>query len=77
MKIQEKLNKIKSIINSCETYEQVQSCFSFAKNHAFLGNDIMEKTNILLLIQAKSYSLRNNDLKEHRDMMKQIIDPNI
>jgi predicted metal-binding protein len=72
MKIQQKLEKITSIIESCETYEHVQSCFSFVKNPSFFGDDILQKYRILLLIQAKVYSLRNNDLEEHNEHVKQI-----
>jgi hypothetical protein len=67
-----KIEKIESIIESCETYEQVQSCFSFIKNPAFCGEDLSMKTKILLLIQKKAYSLRNADLEEHVDLLKQI-----
>jgi predicted metal-binding protein len=67
-----KAEKITSIIESCETYEQVQSCFSFVKNPSFFGDDILQKYRILLLIQAKAYSLRNNDLEEHNTWVKQI-----
>lgn len=66
-----KAEKITSIIESCETYEQVQSCFSFVRNPSFFGEDILQKYRILLLIQSKAYSLRNTDLKEHKDLMKQ------
>lgn len=68
-----KLEKITSIIESCETYEQVQSCFSFVRNPAFLGDDLSLKYKVLLLIQSKAYSLRNSDLKEHREGMKQMV----
>lgn len=66
-----KAEKITSIIASCETYEQVQSCFCFVRNPSFFGEDILQKYRILLLIQSKAYSLRNTDLKEHKDLMKQ------
>jgi hypothetical protein len=67
-----KLEKIVSIIESCETYDQVKSCFSFIKNPAFCGEDLSMKYKVLSTIQAKAYSLRNADIKEHRDFMKQI-----
>ena len=68
-----KLEKITSIIESCETYEQTQSCLSFVRNPAFFGDDLMQKYKVLLLIQQKAYSLRNADLKEHRELMKQSV----
>jgi hypothetical protein len=67
-----KLEKIVSIIESCETYDQVKSCFSFIKNPAFCGDDLSMKYKVLSTIQAKAYSLRNTDLEEHIDLMKQI-----
>ena len=67
-----KLEKITSIIESCETYEQVQSCFSFVRNPAFLGDDISLKYKVLLLIQSKAYSLRNTDLKEHKQIISEL-----
>lgn len=72
-----KAEKITSIIASCETYEQVQACFCFVNNPSFLGDDIEQKQNVLLLIQSKIYSLRNNDLKEHSRLLKQIRTANI
>ena len=67
-----KVEKITSIIESCETYEQVQSCFGFVRNPSFFGDDLLQKYRILLLIQSKAYSLRNADLEEHNDLLKQI-----
>lgn len=67
-----KVEKITSIIESCETYEQAQSCFLFVRNPSFFGDDILQKYRILLLIQKKAYSLRNADLEEHIDLMKQM-----
>ena len=67
-----KLEKIVSIIESCETYDQVKSCFSFIKNPAFCGDDLSMKYKVLSTIQAKAYSLRNADLEEHADLLKQI-----
>ena len=67
-----KVEKITSIIESCETYEQVQSCFSFVRNPSFFGDDLLQKYRILVLIQSKAYSLRNADLEEHNDLLKQI-----
>lgn len=67
-----KLEKIVSIIESCETYDQVKSCFSFIKNPAFCGDDLLMKYKVLSTIQVKAYSLRTCDLKEHRNLMKQI-----
>jgi hypothetical protein len=65
-----KLLKVKSIINSCETYEQIQSCFSFINGNFF--TEISDKIKILSFIQEKTYSLRNADLAFHRSEMKKI-----
>ena len=67
-----KLEKIVSIIESCETYDQVKSCFSFIKYPVFCGEDFSMKYEVLSTIMTKAYSLRNADIKEHRDFMKQI-----
>lgn len=72
MDIKEKLEKITSIIESCETYEQTQSCLSFVRNPSFFGDDILQKYRILLLIQSKAYSLRNADLEEHKQIISEL-----
>jgi hypothetical protein len=75
MKIQEKLDKIKSIINSCETYEQVQTCFSFAKSNFF--EDASARIIVLGWIESKTYELHDANINEYKGLVKQIIDPNI
>ncbi len=59
------LEKIKSIINSCITYEQTQSCLNIVKlvkrEHSF---------KVLGMVQDKVYSIRNTDLKEHYYQME-------
>jgi len=66
-----KLAKVKSIIDSCDTYEQVQSCFSFVNRTFF--TDILDKTKVLSYLQDKAYALRNADLSFHRAEMKSIL----
>ena len=66
-----KLLKVKSIIDSCETYEQIQSCFSFVNGTFF--TDISDKFKVLRYVQEKSYALRNKDLKFHNSEIKRII----
>jgi hypothetical protein len=65
----DKFNKVKSIIESCETYEQVQSCFSFVRRESFFP-DLADRYRVLLIIQAKAYSLRNADLKFHKQQLE-------
>lgn len=52
-----KVAKIKSIINSCLTYCQVQTCFTFID---FVPFEYRRK--ILLALQEKAYKMRNDDL---------------
>ena len=68
---QSKFSKVKSIIESCETYDQIQSCFSFVKNESFFP-ELWERTKILGIIQTKAYALRNADLQFHRQELKRI-----
>jgi hypothetical protein len=67
----DKFNKVKSIIESCETYEQVQSCFSFVRRESFFP-DVLHRYRVLAIIQAKAYSLRNADLKFHKQQLANI-----
>jgi hypothetical protein len=66
-----KFNKVKSIIESCETYEQVQTCFSFVRNESFFPN-LLDRYKVLGLIQAKAYSLRNEDIKFYKQELTNI-----
>jgi hypothetical protein len=66
-----KFERVKSIINSCETYEQVQTCFVFVNSDSFF-TDVLEKTKILGILQSKAYQLRNDDLKNHNQEIKKI-----
>jgi hypothetical protein len=65
-----KLAKVKSIIDSCVTYDQVKSCFSFVEGTFF--SDIWERTKVLGYLQTKAYALRNADLAFHKSEMKRI-----
>lgn len=61
MKTADKLAKITSIINSCETYDQVLTCFTFVNRPFF--TDILLKYKVLGAIQSKAYTIRKTDLK--------------
>lgn len=63
--------KLKSIVNSCKSYEQIQSCFSFVNNPVFLKEE-WERWKLLGIIQKKAYSLRNEDLAFHVKELKRI-----
>jgi hypothetical protein len=65
-----KLAKVKSIIDSCVTYEQIQSCFSFIKG-TFFPNE-QDRWKVLGYLQTKAYALRNADLAFHKSEMKRI-----
>ena len=58
-----KLIKIDSIVNSCITYDQLLTCFSFTK---FFPDDISSQIKVTGIIQKKAYSMRNIDIKEQR-----------
>jgi hypothetical protein len=62
MKIQEKLNKIKSIVNSCETYPQLQSCISFATSRFF--QDATFRIIVLNWITDRKVQITNSMLSE-------------
>ena len=66
-----KLAKVKSIIDSCVTYEQIQSCFSFIKGTFFPSEQ--DRWKVLGFIQDKTYTLRNADLAFHHKEMKSIL----
>lgn len=59
MKTKDKLTKIISIINSCETYDQVLTCFRFIN----FFNDLLIQYKVLGAIQSKAYTMRRIDLK--------------
>ena len=68
MTTEEKITKVKSIINSCLTYDQLLCCFSFLKNIYIVGDDdydsLFNSYDIALAIQSKAYEMRNKDLKK-------------
>lgn len=66
-----KLEKVKSIIESCKTYEQLLSCFSFVNTETFFPK-MSERFNVLGIIQSKAYALRISDLKFHNQEVKRI-----
>ena len=63
----EKLVKIKSIIDSCENYNQLLSCFSFVKRNEFFTDELY-RWKTLIAIQEKAYKMRNDDLKSNEFM---------
>lgn len=65
-----KKEKIGSIISSCITYDQVQTCFSFVTGPFF--SELSDKMYILGLIQKKAYEIRNKDLRNHIEKMNRI-----
>lgn len=71
MSTKSKIEKVKSIINSCVTYEQIQSCFSFVKGNFFTNE--FERWEILSFLQNKAYALRNEDLTFHNQELKSIL----
>jgi hypothetical protein len=64
MKTDKNSEKVKSIINSCKTYEQLQSCFSFIDNK-YVCSDELEQSNILKYLQDKAYNMRLEDITLH------------
>jgi hypothetical protein len=68
---QEKLGHIERIIMSCETYDQIKTCFSFTKD-TFVGKDLSYKFEVVQLIQKKTYELRNKDIAFHLSELKRI-----
>jgi hypothetical protein len=65
------LQDIKRIIDSCETYEQVQTCLSFV-DWPRPGIGPAEKAKILGWLQTKTYELRNQDLEFHKQEMAKL-----
>ncbi len=64
MGINQKLEKIQSIIESCKTYEQVLTCFSFVNGAFFNYDDILTRYKVLGFLQKKAYEMRSEDLKQ-------------
>ena len=60
----QKLSKVESIINSCKTYDQVLTCFSFVRG-TFFNGDLLSQSKVLSMIQKKSYEMRRNDLNTY------------
>ena len=65
------MTRIKQIIDSCETYDQVKTCFSFAEQTR-PGIGLQERSQILGWIRAKTNELRGQDLAEHQEEMSNL-----
>lgn len=63
MNSQEKLRKIYSIINSCETPDQLNSCKSFINNNNYFVQDSVSKTNIIIYLIEKAKDMNYIDFK--------------
>lgn len=66
-----KLKHIEAIINSCETYDQALTCFSFL--NFFHENDLKNRMEVYSFIQTKVYAMRKTDLDEHKREMEKIL----
>ncbi len=67
MKLQDKVKKIESVIESCKTYEHAQACLNLIK---VLPNE--EQYVLFGVIREKVYEFRRVDLQFHMDEMKRI-----
>ena len=61
----EKMIKIKSIINSCTTLKQLDSCFSFVEREEFFRHDdpkdvTLYRWEIIYTLQRKLYHLKDS-----------------
>ena len=63
MKESLKIEKIKSIIESCEEYSQIRTCFAFVNYPSFIKNE-SNRWIILRMIQDKLYSMRKSDIEK-------------
>lgn len=75
MNSDEKLKKIISIVDSCKTYEQVNSCFSFIERDEFfvtesLRDNVLYRRIILNKLRNKIYELRVLELHEKCNNLK-------
>lgn len=70
---EEKLAHIERIIMSCETYDQIRTCFSFA-NDTFFGDDLSYRYKVTGIIQKRTYEIRNRDMDFHISELKRIKD---
>lgn len=61
--------KIIASIESCVTYDQVNTCLNFTK---FYPRNLDLQLKIVGLVQKKAYSMRNADLAEHAEEMRKI-----
>lgn len=52
----EKLDKIQSIINSCNTYLQLESCLSFLDN-GYVSTNSKIKFKIIMMVNRKMVSI--------------------
>ena len=65
------LDHIKRIIDSCETFDQAQTCISFVEQpRPGIGPD--EKQQILHWIREKVNALHSNTLEFHRQEMQRL-----
>jgi hypothetical protein len=54
----QKLAYVQRIINSCETYDQLLTCFSFSRvEGTHFNSDSLSKAKILRMIQRKAYEI--------------------
>lgn len=61
--------KIIASIKSCETYEQIETCKNFMNCYP---NNITASLLILGMMQERAYEMRNDDIKDHVEKLKQI-----
>jgi hypothetical protein len=61
MNKEKKILKIKSIIDSCQTYQQLRTCLSFVDG-TFFQNDNLTKNKILTMIKAKANEMVDKNL---------------
>ena len=65
------MQHIKRIIDSCETFDQAQTCLSFVE-WPRLGIGPEEKQEILNLIRAKVQAIHSANLDFHRQEMSKL-----
>lgn len=61
--------KIIASIESCVTYDQINTCLNFTK---FYPHNLDLQLKIVGLVQKKVYGMRNADLEEHVEEMRKI-----
>lgn len=65
------LDRIKRIIDSCETFDQVQTCTSFVEQPR-PGIGLTEKQQILNWLLEKANALHSQNLEFHRQEMTRL-----